>query len=152
MNLYITFSDRNKIKKCFLNLRKYLIISVDEVIESVGYGDKKLDDCSYFLVNEEIKKLIREGSARRKLLAIVYTNPTMDGETVRELIHYANSLHSVQSVIFLVEKGQKEEFYELFEEVLFYPMTKKVHIVECTPVPVDWLDKSEKVDGNLFLS
>jgi len=115
-----------------------MIISADEVVQSIGYEEDKLDDCSLFLVNEEIKRLIREGSVRRKLLAVVYSNPDMNDEAVRELIHYANSLHSINRVMLLVEKGQKEEYYELFEEVVFFPSVKKVHIIECQAVPATW--------------
>lgn len=134
-----------------MNLRKYLIIAADEVIQSVGYADLELDECSQFLVNEEIKKLIRDGSVRRKLLSVVYTNPDMNDEAVRELIHYATGVPSISNVIFLVEKGEREEYYELFQEVIFFPTTKKVHIVECIPIPVDVLEL-KKLDGKVLFS
>ena len=136
MNLYVTFSDKTKIKRCFLNLRKYLVISAQDVIENIGYSDKVLDDCGMFLVNEEIKKLIHRGSVRRKLLALVYTNPEMNDEIIREIIHYADGLGSIDKVIFLTEESTNEEYYELFNEVAFYPSMRKVHIVECQPFPV----------------
>lgn len=150
VDLYITFSGKDEIKRCFLNLRKYLIISADDVINEIGYAEKELDDCVRFLVNEEIKKIIKRGSVRRKLLALIYSNPSMNDEIIRELIHYANSLPSIRRVIFLVEKGEKESYYELFGEVLFFPAVKKVHIVECTPVPVEWIGISEKIDESTF--
>lgn len=144
VNLYITFSDKNKIKRCFLNLRKYLVVSAQDVIENIGYSDRELDDCSMFLVNEEIKKLIQRGSVRRKLLAVVYTNPDMNDEIIREIIHFADELPSIERVIFLTEDNTHEEFYELFSEVAFFPSMKKVHIIECLPfnIPLDELDRN----------
>lgn len=153
MNLYIAFSEKSKIKKCFLNLRKYLIISTQDVIESAGYQNKVLDDCSTFLVNEEIKKMIKEGSTRRKLLSIVYTNPNINDQAVREMIHFATALSTISKVILLVEKGEKEEYYELFDEILFYPTMKKVHIIECAPFVFAKADlKSQEMDGNDFFT
>ena len=127
-----------------------MIISTNEVVQSIGYTEEELDNCSLFLVNEEIKRLIREGSARRKLLAVVYSNPEMNDEAVRELIHYANTLSSISRVILLVEKGQKEEYYELFEEVVFVPSVKKVHIIECQAIPAAWAAADKDHTGYLI--
>jgi hypothetical protein len=143
VNLYITLSDKNKIKRCFLNLRKYLVVSAQDVIENIGYTGCELDDCSMFLVNEEIKKLIQKGSVRRKLLAVVYTNPDMNDEIIRELIHFADELPSIDRVIFLTEESTNEELYELFSEVAFFPSMKKVHIIECLPFPIN-LDELDR--------
>lgn len=113
------------------------MISTQDVIENIGYAGKEMDDCSMFLVNEEIKKLIQRGSVRRKLLAVVYTNPDMNDEIIRELIHFADELPSIERVIFLTEENTNEIFYELFSEIAFFPSMRKVHIVECQPFSID---------------
>lgn len=141
MNLYITFDDKSKIKKCFLNLRKYLIIEIDEVIESLGFDKNDLDDCKSFIINQEILKLIKDGSSGRKLLGVVYSNPNLNDEIIRDIIHYVDELKNIQKAIFLTDKNIHDEFVELFEEVIFYPTMKKVHIIECKPVPVVWIDR-----------
>lgn len=151
MNLYITFDDRNKIKKCFLNLRKYLIVNSDEIIERMGFEKDGLDMCSGFIVNEEIRKMIADGANSKKLLGVIYSNPEFNDEIIREVIHFSQDIRGIESVIFLTDKWSREEYYELFEEVLFYPTIKKVHIVNCEPVPVVWLDSLEKVDRELLL-
>ena len=146
MNLYLTFDDKSKIKKCFLNLRKYLVISTDEVIDRLGFQPSDIDSCSSFIINEEIKKMIREGSNGRKLLSIIYSNPVMNDEIIREIIHFSESVKNIEKVVFLVERGEHEEFYELFEEIMFYPSPKKVHIIECDSYPVAWIS-DESVTG-----
>jgi hypothetical protein len=143
MNLYLTFDDKSKIKKCFLNLRKYLTISSDEVVEKLGFDKNNVDDCSSFIISQEIKRLIKDGSNVRKLLAIVYSNPDMNDETIRQLIYYATEVNNIDKVILLTERGENEDYYELFEEVMFYPSLKKVHIIECKAYPVEWLDNIE---------
>ncbi len=151
MNLYVTFDDRNKIKKCFLNLRKYLIINSDEIVERLGFSKDNLDICSSFIVNEEIRRMITEGVSSKKLLGVVYSNPEFNDEIIREVIHFSQDIRNLESVIFLTDKWEKEDYYELFEEVLFYPTIKKVHMINCTPLPVVWLDSLEKLDRDLFL-
>jgi len=146
VNLYLTFDDKSKIKKCFLNLRKYLVISTDEVIDRLGFVPADVDSCSSFIINEEIKKMIREGSNGRKLLSIIYSNSRMNDEIIREFVHYTQDLKKIEKVILLTEKGKNEEFYELFEEIMFFPAAKKVHIIECHSYPVTWLGEEDLTD------
>jgi hypothetical protein len=153
VNLYITFADKSKIKKSFLNLRKYLVIHTPEVVESFGFKDKTLDDCSMFLVNEEIKRQIQRGSSRRKLYSIVYSNPLMSDETIREIIYYSSELPNVEKVVFLTEEGKNEEYFELFDEVSFFPSIKKVHILQCKTLLVGIESESSlnELNGNASL-
>jgi len=146
VNLYLTFEDKNKIKKCFLNLRKYLIINSDEVVEKLGFDKDKIDDCLSFIINEEILKMIKDGSSGRKLLGIVYSNSEMNDEIIREIIHFSENAKNIEKIILLTEKGENEDYYELFEEVMFFPSIKKVHIVECQTYPVVWLDEIDEIN------
>jgi len=150
VNLYITFDDRNKIKKSFLNLRKYLIISVKEVVEKLGFADAPIDDCVSFIINQEILKMIKDGSNGRNLLGIVYLNEDLDNEIIREIIYYAEDLKNVNKVILLTDIDDHEEYYELFEEVMFYPSLKKVHIVECQTFPPELISQV-KIDNDLYI-
>ncbi len=83
--------------------------------------------------------MIREGSNGRKLLSIIYSNPVMNDEIIREFVHYTQDLKKIDKVILLTEKDKNEDYYELFEEIMFFPTAKKVHIIECVSYPVAWL-------------
>ena len=132
----------SKITKCFLNLRKYLIINSHDIINDLGFEGLEIDDCTSFIINEQICKMIKTGSSGRKLLSIVYSNYAFTDESVRALIHYAADIKNIDKVILLTERGEHEEFYELFEEVMFFPTLKKVHIIECQSYPAALLDKA----------
>jgi hypothetical protein len=134
MNLYITYGDKEKLKRAFLNLRRQLVIDSIEIIESLGYNPENLSEYAYFIVNEKIKKQIYKTAVGSKMQSIIYTNSTMDHEVIRGLINYAQLNTPVDKVVFLTEKGKHEELYELFEEVIFYPSAKKVHIITCEPI------------------
>lgn len=143
MNLYITGDDRNKLKKAFLNLRKQQIVVVNEVAMDLGYELVKIDDYSSFIVNQRIKKIITSTASSKKMQSIIYVNYNLNDEIIRQLIHFCQESTAVDKVILLTDKGKNEEFYELFEEILFFPTMKKVHIIECTPVPVTWIESDE---------
>ena len=134
MTLYITHEDRSKLKKCFLSLRKQVIISIEEVIINVGYDPNALDEYSSFIINEEIKKIIQKSSSGKKSNNIIYINKNFTDESVREIIHFAYESTRIERVVFLTEKNKYEEYYELFEEVMFFPQMKKVHLVECEQI------------------
>ena len=133
MNLYVTYGDKEKLKKAFLNLRKQLIIDSLDIIASLGYTQDSLTEYSYFIVNEKIKKIIQVTSNGNKMQSIIYSNPSMDHEVIRGLINFAQQETLLDKVIFLTEKGQHQDLYELFEEVVFFPSAKKVHIISCHP-------------------
>lgn len=131
MILYITHEDKSKLKRCFLSLRKQIVISIDEVIVNVGYDPATLDEYSSFIVNEELKKIVVKASSGKKSNNIIFCNPKFTDESVRGIIHFVNDHTKINRVIFLTNKNKYEEYYELFEEVMFFPAFKKVHILEC---------------------
>jgi hypothetical protein len=143
MNLYITIEDKSKLKKAFLNLRKQQIVVVDEVVVELGYEVGKVDDYASFIVNQRIKKIIASTASGKKMQSIIYVNHNLNDEIIRGLIHFCQDNTVVDRVILLTEKGKNEELYELFDEILFFPTIKKVHIIECTTVSVTWLEETE---------
>lgn len=143
MNLYITIEDKSKLKKAFLNLRKQQIVVVDEVVVELGYEVGKVDDYASFIVNQRIKKIIASTASGKRMQSIIYVNSNLNDEIIRGLIHFCQDNTVVNQVILLTEKGKNEELYELFEEILFFPTIKKVHIIECVTVPVTWLEETE---------
>jgi hypothetical protein len=90
--------------------------------------------------------LIKDGSSGRKLLGIVYSNPNLNDEIARGIIHYVEEVKNIEKAIFLTDKDAHDEFIELFEEAIFYPTMKKVHIVECKVVPIVWLDRLNELN------
>lgn len=137
MNLYITLDNREKIKKAFLNLRKYIILSIDEIIDKLGYDPNDLDDCAKFMINRELQTQIKKGTSRKKVSGIIYMNPDLNDVSIREIINYCTSVDLIDDVYLLVEKGQLEDYYELFDGIIFYPILRKVHIIECNALPAD---------------
>jgi hypothetical protein len=133
MNLYVTYGDKERLRKAFLNLRKQLIIDSFDVVRSLGYEPENLTEYSYFIVNEKIKKQIRTVASGNRMQSIIYINPEMDHEVVRGLINFAQLETAVEKVVFLTDKGKNEDLYELFQEIIFYPTAKKVHIIKCEP-------------------
>lgn len=147
MVLYITHENKCKLKKCLLALRKQVVISIEEVIVNIGYDPEKLDEYSSFIINEEIKKLILKSSSGKKSNNIIYINSDFTAESAREIIHFVYENTRIERVVFLTEKHKHEEYYELFEEVMFFPQLKKIHIIECEQIQnsmFNWINNLER--------
>jgi hypothetical protein len=141
MNLYITCYDRNKLKTAFLNLRKYQIIDTDEVALSLNYDLSNVDNYSTFIMNQRIKKIIKSTAVGKRMQSIIYVNQKLNDKIVRELINFCQDPETnIDKVIFIAEKRQYEEFYELFDEILFFPSARRVHIIECIPIPTEYIE------------
>lgn len=143
MNLYVTVDEKSKLKKAFFNLRKQKILDVEEVAAEIGYSLKDLDEYSSFIINERIQKIISVTAAGKKMQSIIYVNHSINEEIIQELISFCHEKTKIEKIIFLTERHFNEKYYELFEEILFFPSLKKVHIVNCEPVPVIWLAETE---------
>jgi hypothetical protein len=133
MNLYLTYEDKEKLRKAFLNLRKQYVIDSLDTISSLGYNHENLSEYSRFIVNEKIRKTIQAVSSSTKVQSIIYINPTMDHEVIRTMINFAQQETSIEKVVLLTDKGKREELYELFQEVVYFPSIKRVHILKCEP-------------------
>lgn len=144
MNLYITRGSRDKLKRAFLNMRKQHVISVPDIIATLGYSSETMDEYSSFLVNEEIKNQVRNVSRARRAHSIIYSNPSLNEEIIKFLIFYVNENTEISQVYFLTEEADDEEYYELFDGVVLYPGLKKIHILDCKPKEDDffsWIDE-----------
>lgn len=149
MNLYITKAEREKLKKGFLNMRKQHVISVSEIIATIGYTKDTLDSYACFLVNEEIKNQIRNVSRANRAHSIIYSNPDLSTETIRFLVFFVNENTEIKDVIFLTEDGKDEDVYELFNGVAIFPSVKKVHIMDCPMIESTlfrWINDLPTVD------
>lgn len=134
MNLYVTYGDKEKLRKAFLNLRKQLIIDSYDVLRSLGYEPNTLSEYACFIINEKIKKQIQSAALGNRMQSIIYINPDMDHEVIRSLVNFAQLETAVEKVVFLTDHGKDEDLYELFQEIIFYPTAKKVHIIKCEPI------------------
>lgn len=149
MNLYVTYGDKEKLRKAFLNLRKQLVIDSFDVVRSLGYEPEELTEYSYFIINEKIKKQIQSAASGNRMQSIIYINPDMDHEVIRGLINFAELETAVEKVVFLTDRGKNEDLYELFREIIYYPTAKKVHIIKCEPIIFDRIVTDIEVESPL---
>jgi hypothetical protein len=133
MTVYMTTEDKEVLKKNFLKLRFFGLISVPDIVETTGYNYKDLTLNLQFIVNKTISQELDNALKKNRFYAVIYSNPWMDKEAIINMREYLSEHPLVKKVVLLDFKDspKNEDFFELFEEVAFFPSVKKIKIFEC---------------------
>jgi hypothetical protein len=131
MRFYVTNENVDRVKESFLNVRSFFIINTKEISESFQFV--KNEDYFNFLVNEEIKTKIIDAAEKKKYSNIIYVNENLNVEVIENIKDIIKSMQFIEKFIF-IESGDNFSIYPLFDEVIFFPETKKVKIIECESI------------------
>jgi hypothetical protein len=136
MKFYITIEGLPKLKRAFLNLKLYSIVSVPEILADLGYTYSTIDDYGAFIINQKIMSMIDNYVKSKRIRGIIYSNPNLNKDIVENLFSELESCEKVSDLVLLDDKyvPKLEEYYDLFEEIIFFPSVKKVRLIECKPI------------------
>ncbi|MCK9574594.1 MAG: hypothetical protein WC979_01675 [Candidatus Pacearchaeota archaeon] len=135
MKLYVTNADYEKVKNSFLNFRSFSVINVQDIIKSFNYNSESMNEYSQFIVNNEIQSILRESIAKKKFFNIIYINTELTIEKIENLKEYINDTESIDKFIFIDdEENSNKDVYPLFDEIILYPKTKRVRIMQCDTI------------------
>ena len=136
MKFYITVEGLPKLKRAFLNLKLYSIISVPEILIDLGYTYSTIDEYGAFIINQKIMSMIDNYVKSKRIRGIIYSNPNLSRDIVENLFTELEPCERVSDLVLLDDKyvPKLEEYYNLFEEIIFFPSVKKVRLIECKPI------------------
>ena len=132
MKFYITIEGLPKLKRAFLNLKLYSIISVPEILIDLGYTYSTIDEYGAFIINQKIMSMIDNYVKSKRIRGIIYSNPNLGRDIVENLFTELEPCERVSDLVLLDDKyvPKLEEYYDLFEEIIFFPSVKKVRLIE----------------------
>lgn len=136
MKFYITVEGLPKLKRAFLNLKLYSIVSVPEILTNLGYTYSTIDEYGAFIINQKIMNMIDNYVKSKRIRGIFYSNPNLSRDIIENLFTELESCEKVSDLVLLDDKyvPKLEEYYDLFEEIIFFPSVKKVRLIECKPI------------------
>jgi hypothetical protein len=142
MKFYVTVEGIQKLKRSFLNLKLFSIIDVQRILEDYGYTYSTIDDYGAFIINEQILTLIKNYSKSKRIRGIIYANPNISDEIIINLQERVDKLKKVSEFVLIDEYNlpRLQQFYPLFNEIIFFPSIKKVRLIECKSIKdkIDW--------------
>ena len=139
MKFYITVEGIQKLKRSFLNLKLYSVISVPDVLSELGYTYSTIDDYGIFIVNQKIMSLINNYVKSKRIKGIIYSNPNLHEKIVENLFDELEAEERISDIVLLDDYNipKLQDYYEFFREIIFFPSVKKIRLIECKPISKD---------------
>ena len=138
MKFYITAESSRKLRNVFTNLNTFYLIDVDELLELSGLDPN--NDSHRFIINTELERLICTGAKSKRCTGIIYINSHITCDVIlnikKSLSEITNSKVEELSLLDDYDTPKLKEYYQLFDEVIFFPTFKKTKIIECRPICV----------------
>jgi hypothetical protein len=133
MNFYITTKNSDFLKKNFLNLRFFALISVPDIVSSLGEEYESLSDYNKFIINKTIIQQVENVLKRKRFYSIIYSNPWIDYDSIKNIHEQFGENPLIKDIVLLDKKDEPmhENLWQYFKEVTFFPAAKKKRIVEC---------------------
>lgn len=135
MKFYITVENITKLKRSFLNLKLYSIISINQILEDFGYSYNNINEYGTYIVNDKIQSLINTYIKSKRIRGIIYSNEFLGVETVENIFNMLEPISKIQDIVLLDDYNvpKLNDYYKYFNEVIFFPSIKKVRLIEAKP-------------------
>lgn len=136
MKIYLTSESRQRIRSSFSNLSLFQIIDVGEIVQSLRIDMGR--QSSEFLINEEITQAIEFAMRSKKINGIIYINPNLTADIISNIRSVADSNGNVDSVVMIDDQDNPKmmDYYHCVDEILYFPILKRIKIIECQPLPI----------------
>jgi len=133
VNFYITTEDEEILRKHFLNMRFYALISIPDIITSLGKTYETLSEYDEFIVNSTIINQIEIFIKKKQYYSIIYYNPYINYNVIKNLYEYLSDNPNILKIALLDYKynPKHEDLWQYFEEIVFFPSIKRKKILEC---------------------
>jgi len=136
MKFYITVENNIRLKRSFLNLKIFSIISVSDILEEYGYTYNTIDEYGSFIVSKKILSLIQSYSKSKRIRGIIYSNQQLNENSLKILLDTLKENKNISNVVLLDDYNMPKlkHLYKFFDEIIFFPSVKKIRLIECKPI------------------
>ena len=142
VNCYITIEPCRRLKNLFSNLSSFYIIDVDTILLESGLNVNKKSH--QYLINTELERLLTTGAKSKRYLGIIYINSNINFEIIEAVRASVTEVENstVENMVILddCDAPKLKDYYELFDEVIFFPAIKKARVINCIPRNAPKLD------------
>ena len=142
MNCYITIEPCRRLKNLFSNLSSFYIIDVDTILMESGLDVNR--KAHQYLINTELERLLVSGAKSKRYAGMIYINSNLDTESIlsvkSSVMDIENSNVDRMVILDDCDAPKLKDFYDMFDEVTFFPTLKKMRMVNCVPRNIPKLD------------
>lgn len=97
-----------------------------------------------YLINTELERLLTTGAKSKRYLGIIYINSNINFDIIEAVRASVTEVENstVENMVILddCDAPKLKDYYELFDEVIFFPAIKKARVINCIPRNAPKLD------------
>jgi len=95
-----------------------------------------MNEYEVFIVNKEITCLIKNYSKSKRIRGIIYSNPNLSESVIKNLDEIIKDYCNITEFVLIDEYNlpRLQQFYHLFNEIIFFPSIKKIRIIEAVSI------------------
>jgi hypothetical protein len=95
-----------------------------------------MNEYEIFIVNKEITCLIKNYSKSKRIRGIIYSNPNLNETVINNLQEIIKDYNNITEFVLIDEYNlpRLQQFYHLFNEIIFFPSIKKIRIIEAISI------------------
>lgn len=90
-----------------------------------------------YLINTELERLLVSGAKSKRYLGLIYINRNINIDVINAVKSSVMDLENtmVDNMVILddCDAPKLRNYYELFDEVIFFPVIRKPRIINCVP-------------------
>ena len=135
MKFYATIEPLRTLKNLFSNLSSFYLIDVDTILKESGLNPDK--QTHKYLINTELERLIVSGAKSKRYIGMIYINSNLNCDTIVAIKNSINVITNsvIESYVILddFDIPKVNDYYSLFDEVVFFPSLRKTKLIECVP-------------------
>ena len=135
VNCYVTIEPCRRLKNLFSNLSSFYIIDVDTILLESGLDVNKKSH--QFLINTELERLLTTGAKSKRYLGLIYINSNISFDVIEGVKSAVTDVENstIENMVILddCDAPKLRDYYEMFDEVIFFPAIKKARVINCIP-------------------
>ena len=116
-------------------MSSFYIIDVDTILLESGLDINKKSH--QYLINTELERLLVSGAKSKRYLGLIYINRNINIDVINAVKSSVMDLENtmVDNMVILddCDAPKLRNYYELFDEVIFFPVIRKPRIINCVP-------------------
>ena len=137
MKFYLTIESQERIRNTFINLNKFYILDVQEVLKELNLDLSKKSNI--FLVNQHLERIIATQAKSKRLEGIIYINKNMTEKLIDSLYKTVMAQEKITGIV-LMDDGcfpKLQHLHKLFDITHSHIMInqidcyKRVKILDC---------------------
>lgn len=90
-----------------------------------------------FLINAELERLLVTGAKSRRYTGLIYINSNINFDVIEGVKSAVTETEksTIENMVILddCDAPKLRDYYEMFDEVIFFPAIKKARVINCIP-------------------